>query len=184
MVEFTRKLSLIEMFSSEEKEIKNEVDISLVKAKSSFHPPRNRNACLEKTVDFLQQQTFQTSCNNKLNITKAGWKDLLALKNNFELIIKKADKGGCMVLVNKSRYKRMIFQHLNDANTYQITDQKSDNRVMKKIGEFENKYESLLTKAEKLYLTNISLLTINFYGLPKVHKSKQMRLFSNKIMNT
>ena len=69
------------MFSSEEKEIENEVDISLVKAKSSFHPPQNRNACLDKTIDFLQQQTFQTSCNNKSNLTtKAEWKDLLALK--------------------------------------------------------------------------------------------------------
>ena len=70
------------MFSSEEKEIENEVDISLVKAKSSFHPPRNRNACLEKTIDFLQHQFFKTSCNNKSNLTKAEWKDLLALKNN------------------------------------------------------------------------------------------------------
>ena len=36
------------MFSFEEKEIEDEVDISLVKAKSSFHPRRNRNACLGK----------------------------------------------------------------------------------------------------------------------------------------
>ena len=33
----------------------------------------------------------------------------------------------------------MIFQHLNDANTYQKIDQKCDNRVMKKIGELANK---------------------------------------------
>ena len=109
MVEFTRKLRLIEMFSSEEKEIENEVDISLVKAKSSFHLPRNKNARLDKTIDFLQQQTIQTSCNNKTNLTKTEWKDLLALKNNSELIIKEADKGACMVLMNKRHYKRMIF---------------------------------------------------------------------------
>ena len=81
------------MFSSEEKEIENEVDISLVKAKSPFHAPWNRNTCLDKTTDFLQQ-TFQTSCNNKSNLTKAEWKDLLALKNNSELIMKEASKGG------------------------------------------------------------------------------------------
>ena len=80
VVEFTRKLTLIEMFSSEEKEIENELDISLVKAKSSFHPPRNRIACLDKTIDFLQQQTFQTSCNNTSNLTKTERKDLLVLK--------------------------------------------------------------------------------------------------------
>ena len=43
---------------------------------------------------------------------------------------------------------------------------------MEKIGELANIYKSLLTKAEKLYLTNISFSTSNFYGLPKVHKSK------------
>ena len=160
------------MFSSAEKEIGNEVDISLVKAKSSFHPPRNRNACLDKTIDFLKQQTFQTSCNNKSNLTKAEWKDLLVLKNNSELIIKEGDKGGCVVYMNKSHYKRMIFQHLNDANTHQKTNQNCDNRV--KIGELANKHESLLTKAEKLYLSNISFSTSNFYELPKVHKSKQI----------
>ena len=45
---------------------------------------------------------------------------------------------------------------------------------MKKIGELANKYESLLTKAEKLYLTIISFSTSNFYELPKVHKSIQV----------
>ena len=101
------------MFSAEEKEIENEGDIWLVKAKSSFHPPRNRNACLDTTIDFLQQQTFKTSCHNKSNLIKAEWKDLLALKNNSELI---------------------------DANTYQKTDEECDNGVMKKIGELANKY--------------------------------------------
>ena len=85
-----------------------------------------------------KQQTFQTSCHNKSNLIKAEWKDLLALKNNSELIIKDADKGGCLVLMNKPRYKRMIFQHLNDSNTYQKTDEKCDNRVMKKIDELTN----------------------------------------------
>ena len=66
----------------------------------------------------------------------------------------------------------MIFQHLNDANIYQKADQKCDNRVMKKIGELANKYETLLTKTDKLYLINISFSINNFYGLPKVHESK------------
>ena len=42
---------------------------------------------------------------------------------------------------------------------------------MKRIGELAKKYESLLTKVEKLYLTNIYFSTKNLYGLLKVHKS-------------
>ena len=77
------------------------MDISLGKAKSSSHPPQNRNVCLDKTIDFLQQQTFQTSCNNKSNLTKYEWKDLLVLNNNSELIINEVNKGGCVVLMKE-----------------------------------------------------------------------------------
>ena len=51
--------------------------------------------------NFLQQQTFQTSCNNKSNLTKYEWKDLLALNNNSELIINEVNKGGCVVLMKE-----------------------------------------------------------------------------------
>ena len=47
-------------------------------------------------------------------------------------MIKEANKGGCVVFMNKSHYKTMIFQHLNDLNTYQKPDQKCDNRVWKR----------------------------------------------------
>ena len=77
-----------------------------VKARTFFHPPRNRNVCLDKITDFLQQQTFQTSCNNKSNLTKAEWKDLLALRNNSESSKKPIREVGCVVLVNKLHYKK------------------------------------------------------------------------------
>ena len=44
------------MFSSEEREIENEINALLVKSKSSWNSLQNRNAYLGKTVDFLQQQ--------------------------------------------------------------------------------------------------------------------------------
>ena len=53
VVEFIRNLTLIKIFFPEEQKIKNGIIISLVKAKNSFHPPRNRNACIDKTNDFL-----------------------------------------------------------------------------------------------------------------------------------
>ena len=98
------------------------------------------------------------------------------MKNNSEFIPKEADKGDCVVLMNKPNYKKkfQLLNFLNYANAYQKPDQKCDNRVLKKIGELENKFESLLTKKEKLHLTNISFSTSNFYKLPKAHKSKQI----------
>ena len=63
----------------------------------------------QKKKVFLQQKTFQTSCNNKSNLTKAEWKKSSALKNNCELITKEVDNGGCVVLMNKPPYKEIFF---------------------------------------------------------------------------
>ena len=49
--DLTRKLRLREPFSSEEQEIENKVDTSLAKANSSFYSPRNKNACVDKTIE-------------------------------------------------------------------------------------------------------------------------------------
>ena len=45
---------------------------------------------------------------------------------------------------------------------------------MKKIQELSKKHDNILTKQEKNYLSKNSFSTSNFYGLPKVHKSKQI----------
>ena len=85
--------------------MENEVGASLIKANYSFHPPRNKNNCLEQKK-LQQQQTFQTSC-KKSGLIKAEWTDLIALKNTSELITKKADTRSCLVLMNKPHYKEM-----------------------------------------------------------------------------
>ena len=43
---------------------------------------------------------------------------------------------------------------------------------MKGIAKIIEKYKDNLTKKEKEYLTSFSYNTSNFYGLPKIHKSK------------
>ena len=43
---------------------------------------------------------------------------------------------------------------------------------MKEIVKISEKYKDNLTKKEKEYLTSFSYNTSNFYGLPKIHKSK------------
>ena len=58
--EFTRKFRLVEMFSNEEEETTQENDgNSIVKQKSTFKPPRNRNLNLDNTVNFLQKQKLK-----------------------------------------------------------------------------------------------------------------------------
>ena len=75
--------------------------------------------------------------------------------------------------MNKPHYIKTIFQHLNDANTQQKTDQKCDNHAMKKIDELANKQRHLNKNEEVISYKHFFSIN-NFYGLPKVHKSKQI----------
>ena len=122
-----RQFRLIEILTSEKQIEKqgNHFTCQKTKAKSSLHSPQNRNACLEKTNDFSEQQTFQTSSKNKSHLNKTEKKNLSALKNSSELIIKEVNKGGCVVLMNKPHEKNKNYQQLNEVINYQKPNQKS-----------------------------------------------------------
>ena len=67
--DFTRKFGLVEFFS-ENPEL-DTPDSSLVKSKSNFCPPQNRNTTLESVIKFLQKQSFYNkNFKNKSHISK------------------------------------------------------------------------------------------------------------------
>ena len=91
--DFTRKLRLVQFFL-ENPEL-DTPDSSLVKSKSNFCPPQNRNRTLESVFKFLQKQNFYEENLQKMsNILKHKWQDILNLKKNNDIVIKEADKGG------------------------------------------------------------------------------------------
>ena len=55
---------------------------------------------------------------NKSNILKNEWKAVKSLKENDSIVIKEADKGGTVVVMNKSHYYSMVAQILQDEVTY------------------------------------------------------------------
>ena len=66
----------------------------------------------------------------------------------------------------------MTSNHLNDEITYKMVEANCDAKVTKGITKIIEKYKDNLTEKEKEYLTSFSCNTSNFYGLPKIHKSK------------
>ena len=166
---FTRKLRLIEFFANEEANY----DGSLVKKKGEFNPPRNRNKTLDIVIDFLHKQNFEErKYKNTSNISANEYKGIFELKNNDDIIIKEADKGGAVVIMNRNHYKKMVLDQLKDKETYKVTANKCDEQVLNKIIKHCETYKNELTSDEIKYLTKFQMRTSNFYGLPKVHKSK------------
>ena len=66
----------------------------------------------------------------------------------------------------------MIMQHLDDASTYKKLDLNRDLIIHKNLKKLLNKWNKYFTKSEQKFLNEKSFEISNFYGLPKIHKSK------------
>ena len=97
------------------------------------------------------------------------------------IIIKEADKGGATVIMDKIFYKDNIEELLSDTENYTlINGGNQDESIMKKIEKLLQKFKEDTTKAEKEYIHKFSWKTSNFYGLPKIHKSKRINEATNE----
>ena len=128
---------------------------------------------MESVIKILQKQSFyDENFKNKSNISKHEWQDTLDLIKNKDIVIKEADKSGAVVIMNTKHYLKMISNHLNDETTYKMVEANYDTKVMKGIAKIIEKYKDNLTKKEKNILQVSHYNTSNFYGLPKIPKSK------------
>ena len=170
--EFCRKLRLREYFQNEENE-----DESIVRNKSNFKPQPNRDKHLDNFIKCLQSsaRNNETTTHVKDNISKLEREAINSLTNVDSIIIKEADKGGAIVIMSKDHYKEMILEQLTNTDFYQELSSNEDRKTICKIKRFTSKFAENLTDKEADYLTNFEVKTSNFYGLPKIHKSKEIQ---------
>ena len=95
------------------------------------------------------------------------------LTKGKDIIIKKADKGGAIVILDKDDYKAKVMNHLNDQISFEKVETNSLKDLQKDIESFlltilysykidKNTYDFLLPPANPR--------TSLFYILPKIHK--------------
>ena len=184
---FTRKLRLLKLFQDNDEKNGNinknaqqksntekQKNIeSLAKPKSDFTPHKTNDKFFEQQIEFLNDfplDNFETK--QKSNLSKSEWLALKTLINDKSIIIKKADKGGAVVILCKNHYESMIYAHLNDIKTYKKLDKNTDDKIYIKLKKLVEKHKSCFTSEEYAYLTKFKHKTSAFYGLPKIHKSK------------
>ena len=109
---------------------------------------------------------------SKNNLSKTEQSELSKLINYKTTIIKPAEKGGAVVVLSTEHYKTMVVQHLDDASTYKKLDINIDMKIHKNLKKLLHKYNKCFTESEQKLLNEKSFETSNFYGLPKIHKSK------------
>ena len=109
------------------------------------------------------------------NVTQAEIIALQSLKDNHEIIIKKANKTSIMVLMDLDYYReKLVLQdHLSQA-TYEVTNDDADKKTYRKQQVLLHKHKNCITKKEYDFITNYEWKSSNFYVNPKIAKSKEI----------
>lgn len=178
--EFSRNLKLLGFFSDNDYNTD-----SLARNKSTFNPRRGLDRNLDMCTDQLHALSTsllhdkQSQYHKKSNLSLNEQRAMTKLRNNKELVLRSADKGNGLVLLNSEDYKQKCLNMLQDTSTYTVVEDTRDHVTMKTVIAFTEKFSNLLREDEQKYLTRFEARTSNFYGLPKVHKSSKIIEVSN-----
>jgi len=108
------------------------------------------------------------------NISKGEKKALQDLKHNNSIVIKRADKGGCLVIMDRSDYISKAENLLNDKCTYEEVNKDATHDIHMVSNDvilslLLNKH--IINHKQYKYLTDYVARCPVFYGLPKIHKA-------------
>lgn len=144
---------------------------SNLRNKSTFNPLNADNKYLEvfknmvfNDLDKMRKQKVVDPQNIR--------KGMESLEKRKEIIIRPADKGGGLVILDKTDYLSEITHLLSDRDTYQILNKdpmlayKDELHLLIEEGKATN----VLTKKEAAYLDSLFCRTPIIYSLPKIHK--------------
>jgi uncharacterized protein (UPF0305 family) len=180
---FTRKLRLMEYFNSQEhsddQDISNEHTIMdvrpIVSNKSKFIPQSNRDKYLDNFINTIESFPLEKNHLTKDNLSHDERHALRNIQHDTSIIIKEADKGGAVVIMNASYYETKLNEMLDDTAFYEESTL-NDKTVLKNLHKLITKYSTELHDKEIAYLLYSDFSTANFYGLPKIHKSKCIQM--------
>ena len=183
--EFCRRLRLKEYFyESDENDTLDEDSRPLARNKSNWNPKPKRNKMLDSCIDSLTTSTKELSqCHIKPckdNLSKEERIALKQLQNNKDIVIKEADKGGAICIMDKTFYAQKMSDLLTDDSTYELIGEPANSKIISKIKKLAEDYQHCLKKEEIDYITNFEYKESNLYGLPKIHKSNVVKKAVNE----
>ncbi|CAJ0955834.1 unnamed protein product [Ranitomeya imitator] len=138
------------------------LDSLKLRVRSSFQPPHTHHPVetyihfVEKDVKRVLESIEQGQIHIKQNLTRDEHNALISLRNNKRLIIKPADKGGSIVVLDRDYYIQEIYTQLGDVDTYQLVNSNPSFEIAREIKKFITHYLTLGIIDEKLgnYLLN------------------------------
>ncbi|KAM9326562.1 ficolin-2-like [Gastrophryne carolinensis] len=144
-----------------------------------FYPVQSRNNILDTFQEAVEHDLIELAerrpTNIKHNLSNGERKAIKSLANNTEIVIRAADKGGCVVVLNTKDYEMEALRQLGDTNTYRelMQDPTSD---------FQSHLKSVLNEGKELGILStkdIDVMCVDspiapiFHHLPKIHKPQR-----------
>lgn len=127
---------------------------------------------IRKLSEQLEKLPVDESAANS-NLTSGEQHALNSLRNNSDIVIKKVDKGGGIVIMDSSFYVAKVNECLRNGNVYKKCQTKAINTAMNKVISFVDKHKKYFDNknCESHFIKFFDHNAASFYGLPKIHKS-------------
>ncbi|XP_073216398.1 protein FAM3B isoform X1 [Lepidochelys kempii] len=143
------------------------------KKDSGWTPPEGRNNrldfCIECYHRHARAEIVEKQHHLPHNLSRAEHNAIHSLRNNSDIIIKKADKGGAVIIMNRSEYEQEVTRQLSNTTFYKPLPSDPTEGYQKKL---QHLLKKLPEKAQEQIRTDTPLEPRPgvFYLLPKIHK--------------
>ena len=114
--DFCRRIRLKWYFRDETQEFSKTPAFS---TKSTWNPPKG-HPCLEVFLSQVENELFQITKQDLRysNLSKEEWRAIRSLADDRSIVIKKADKGSCVVVWDRNDYVLEAEKQLSDPIVY------------------------------------------------------------------
>ena len=145
------------------------------RTKSTWCPERNREMAIEAYVDALERTILSHDLNVKCHrfMTQDEQKTLENLRGYVDIIIKQADKGSAVVVMDREVYIHEAMGQLTDSEVYTLLDGDPTRDMVKKINAKIReswKKGNIDDKTKDYLMVSEDVKPGRFYLLPKIHK--------------
>lgn len=170
---FERNMRLREYFY--DRSSAHNTDSSSLPSYKHWTPPSQRDKCLDLYIRAVQRdvmQAYKERTPLHRNLTDREQQAIESLASRNDIIIKPADKGGAIVVMDRSKYISEGHRQLSDASYYKRQDHDPTNEFKDIV---RDTLTALFNDKEMSYGTLKSLIPLSpvagrFYLLPKIHK--------------
>lgn len=143
------------------------------KPPSGWVPKASQNKQLDAYLNVITEEIvndLNTPKRRYHNISREERTAITELRENPNIIIKPADKGGAVVILNLHEYLQEAHRQLEDRDTYTKLNEDLNPKITKEITNFVNSINNKISTNLAKYIIPKNWRTPIFYLLPKIHK--------------